>query len=310
MILVSDRERACHHRQRRRRTTCSTCTTRRAGRRHHGTDLPQRQGPQRHLGTRRVGRARHGHRAERPVRLRRLPGRHMSAATRPVAQPTAAPDWGIWGAGGATGGVSASPNTPGFARRVRRRLVRLLGQPGTYNCTATARGPGLRAGLLRHQHRQRPDDPELLHDLRRNLLGLAARSRRLHARTTTAPRSTRRARSDRRPPTMKELGLFLQSVAPRDKLATGRPGHPVIDRRSRSTQRQPDTGGRSFYFAMHNPSSATTDDIVHVPDQHDRRQATPCRSRGRCGSTVRTRKCWSPTTTWTTSTSSTRPRRS
>ena len=27
----------------------------------------------------------------------------------------AAPDWGLYGAGGAKGGASASPNTPGFA---------------------------------------------------------------------------------------------------------------------------------------------------------------------------------------------------
>jgi hypothetical protein len=31
-----------------------------------------------------------------------------------VGSPSAAPDWGIYSAGGATGGASASPNTPGF----------------------------------------------------------------------------------------------------------------------------------------------------------------------------------------------------
>ena len=68
--------------------------------------------------------------------------------------PSAAPDWGIWGPGGATGGSSASPNTPGFVGRVRRRLVRLLGQPGHLRLHGAARGPGLRARLLRDEHRQ------------------------------------------------------------------------------------------------------------------------------------------------------------
>ena len=44
--------------------------------------------------------------------------------------PSAAPDWGIWGGGGATGGSTASPEHAGLRRRVRRRLVRLLGQQG------------------------------------------------------------------------------------------------------------------------------------------------------------------------------------
>ena len=37
--------------------------------------------------------------------------------------PSAAPDWGIWGSGGATGGSSASPEHARVRRGVRRRLV-------------------------------------------------------------------------------------------------------------------------------------------------------------------------------------------
>src|SRR5581483_4885548 len=56
--------------------------------------------------------------------------------------PNTAPDWGIWGPGGAKGGASASPNTPGFAAEFGGGWFDYWGSVGTYNCTSQREGPG------------------------------------------------------------------------------------------------------------------------------------------------------------------------
>ena len=57
-------------------------------------------------------------------------------------KPNASPDWGIWGTGGATGGASASPNTPGFLAENGGGWFDFWGSPGIYNCMAQDEGPG------------------------------------------------------------------------------------------------------------------------------------------------------------------------
>ena len=59
------------------------------------------------------------------------------------AKPTnggAAPDWGLYGPGGAKGGASASPDTPGFAAEFGGGWFDYWGSNGTYPCTAIQRG--------------------------------------------------------------------------------------------------------------------------------------------------------------------------
>ncbi|TFI57650.1 beta-galactosidase [Sphingomonas parva] len=59
------------------------------------------------------------------------------------ARPTnggAAPDWGLYGPGGAKGGASASPDTPGFAAEFGGGWFDYWGSNGTYPCTAIQRG--------------------------------------------------------------------------------------------------------------------------------------------------------------------------
>ncbi|EWM10322.1 beta-galactosidase, partial [Kutzneria sp. 744] len=56
--------------------------------------------------------------------------------------PNAAPDWGLYGPGGAKGGASASPNTPGFAAEFGGGWFDYWGSNGTYPCTAVREGPG------------------------------------------------------------------------------------------------------------------------------------------------------------------------
>ena len=56
--------------------------------------------------------------------------------------PSEAPDWGIYGPGGAKGGASASPNTPGFTAEFAGGWFDYWGSVGTYECMSQRRGPG------------------------------------------------------------------------------------------------------------------------------------------------------------------------
>jgi beta-galactosidase GanA len=53
---------------------------------------------------------------------------------------SAAPDWGFYGIGGARGGASASPNTPGFAAEFGGGWFDYWGSNGGYECNAIQRG--------------------------------------------------------------------------------------------------------------------------------------------------------------------------
>ena len=56
--------------------------------------------------------------------------------------PNAAPDWGWYGPGGARGGSSASPETPGFTAEFGNGWFDYWGSNGTYPCTARRIGGG------------------------------------------------------------------------------------------------------------------------------------------------------------------------
>ncbi len=57
-----------------------------------------------------------------------------------VTRGSAAPDWGFYGPGGARGGASASPNTPGFAAEFGGGWFDYWGSNGGYECNALQRG--------------------------------------------------------------------------------------------------------------------------------------------------------------------------
>ena len=59
-----------------------------------------------------------------------------------VGAPNAAPDWGWYGPGGARGGASASPDTPGFTAEFGGGWFDYWGSNGTYPCTAKRIGGG------------------------------------------------------------------------------------------------------------------------------------------------------------------------
>lgn len=56
------------------------------------------------------------------------------------AKGAPAPDWGYYGVGGARGGASASPNTPGFAAEFGGGWFDYWGSNGGYECNAIQRG--------------------------------------------------------------------------------------------------------------------------------------------------------------------------
>src|SRR5205807_10113218 len=51
-------------------------------------------------------------------------------------------DWGLYGVGGAKGGASASPQTPGYAAEFGGGWFDYWGSVGTYSCMAVREGPG------------------------------------------------------------------------------------------------------------------------------------------------------------------------
>ena len=69
------------------------------------------------------------------------PGGNCRVDSKP-AGPGVAPDWGLYGPGGAKGGASASPNTPGFLAEFGGGWFDYWGSNGDYDCTAIHRGVG------------------------------------------------------------------------------------------------------------------------------------------------------------------------
>jgi beta-galactosidase GanA len=67
------------------------------------------------------------------------PGGSCDVHAKPtISDP--APNWGLYGPGGARGGSSASPHTPGFAAEFGGGWFDYWGSNGTYPCTAIQRG--------------------------------------------------------------------------------------------------------------------------------------------------------------------------
>ncbi|WP_025294289.1 glycoside hydrolase family 35 protein [Sphingomonas sanxanigenens] len=67
------------------------------------------------------------------------PGGTCTVQGKPT-RGSAAPDWGYYGPGGARGGASASPNTPGFAAEFGGGWFDYWGSNGGYECNAIQRG--------------------------------------------------------------------------------------------------------------------------------------------------------------------------
>jgi beta-galactosidase GanA len=177
--------------------------------------------------------------------------------------PSVAPDWGIYGTGGATGGSSASPSTPGFAAEFGGGWFDYWGSNGTYPCMAVREGPGyervfygtnIANGLTIQNFYMTVGGtswgwlPAPVVYTSYDYGAAISESRQLEPKAAT----------------MKELGYFVQSVAPITLVNKSTAVTPSSTAVKIYHNVNPDTGTH-FYFAVHNPSSATTNDTFTFP---------------------------------------------
>jgi beta-galactosidase GanA len=172
--------------------------------------------------------------------------------------PSVAPDWGIYGPGGAKGGASASPATPGFAAEFGGGWFDYWGSNGTYPCMSVREGPGYERVFYETNVANRLTIQNFYMTSGGTSWGwLPAPVVYTSYDYGAAFDESRQLRP--KAAAMKELGLFLQSVDPvnhMDKGATVTPSSTAV-----RVYHNVDNGtGTHLYIAVHNPSSATTND--------------------------------------------------
>jgi beta-galactosidase GanA len=177
--------------------------------------------------------------------------------------PSTAPDWGIWGTGGAKGGATASPYTPGFTAEFGGGWFDYWGSVGTYPCTAIRQGPGYERVFYKTNIANRLTLQNFYMTFGGTSWGwLPAPVVYTSYDYGAAFDEARQIRP--KATAMKEIGLFLQSVTPITKVDRGDAVTPSSSAVKIYHDVNPDTGTH-FYIAVHNPSSATTDDTFTFP---------------------------------------------
>ena len=177
--------------------------------------------------------------------------------------PAAAPDWGRYGVGGAKGGASASPQTPGYAAEFGGGWFDYWGSVGTYPCMAVREGPGYEREFY---------DTNIAN-------GLTLQNFYMTFGGTSwgwlpAPvvftsydygAAINEARQLRpKASAMKEIGYLLQGVTPLSEMDKGSTVTPSATNIKVYHNVNPETG-TALYVAMHNPSNATTKDSFTFP---------------------------------------------
>jgi len=202
-----------------------------------------------------------------------------------VGGPSTAPDWGMWGPGGATGGATASPNTPGFAAEFGGGWFDYWGSVGTYGCTAVREGPGYERVFYETNIANRIALQNVYMTFGGTSWGwLPAPVVYTSYDYGAAFNEARQIRD--KATAMKEIGLFLQSVAPITKLDKGDPVTPSSTAVKVYNDVNIDTGTH-FYMAVHNPSSATTNDAFTFPiSTSDGNYTLPLRLNGQDAKTL------------------------
>jgi beta-galactosidase GanA len=180
-----------------------------------------------------------------------------------VGSPSTAPDWGIYGPGGAKGGASASPATPGFTAEFGGGWFDYWGSVGTYGCTAVRQGPGYERVFYETNLANRISIQNIYMTFGGTSWGwipapVVYTSYDYGAAIDEARQLRPKAL------TMKELGYFLQTVTPIAKVDKGPSVTPSSAALKVYHNVNPDTGTH-FYTVMHAPSNATTDDTATFP---------------------------------------------
>jgi beta-galactosidase GanA len=176
--------------------------------------------------------------------------------------PTVA-DFGLYGSGGATGGSSASPNTPGFVAEYGNGWFDYWGSSGTYACTAERQGNGYERVAYGT-----------------NIInGLSLQSFYMTFGGTSwgwLPAAVVYSSYDygsaidearqQRPKmlAMKQMGFMLDAVKPLASQSKADPVVPSSDK-VRVYHNSDTETGTHFYFAAHNPSNGTTNDAFTFP---------------------------------------------
>jgi beta-galactosidase GanA len=177
--------------------------------------------------------------------------------------PNAAPDWGIQGPGGAKGGATASPETPGFTAEFGGGWFDYWGSVGTYPCTAIRQGPGYERVFYGTNLANRLTVQNFYMTVGGTSWGwLPAPVVYSSYDYGAAIDEARQLRP--KALTMKSLGYFVQSVEPLTKVDKGSDVATSSPAVKIEHTVNPDTG-TNFYFAVHNPSSATTSDAFTFP---------------------------------------------
>jgi beta-galactosidase GanA len=180
-----------------------------------------------------------------------------------VGSPNTAPDWGIWGPGGAKGGASASPLTPGFTAEFGGGWFDYWGSVGTYPCTAVRQGRGYEKVFYETNIANRLALQNFYMTFGGTSWGwLPAPVVYTSYDYGAAIDEARQLRP--KAATMKEIGYFLQSVTPITKLDRGAAVTPSSPAVKVYHDVNPDTG-TEFFILTHNPSNATTDDTFTFP---------------------------------------------
>jgi beta-galactosidase GanA len=177
--------------------------------------------------------------------------------------PSTAPDWGLYGTGGATGGATASPATPGFAAEFGGGWFDFWGSNGTYPCMAVREGPGYERVFYGTNIANRLMIQNFYMTAGGTSWGW------LPAPVVYSSYDYGAAISEARQlrpkaATMKELGLFLQSVDPITRVDRGASVSPSSGA-VRIDHNVNNQTGTHFYTAVHNPSNATSTDAFTFP---------------------------------------------
>ena len=177
--------------------------------------------------------------------------------------PSTAPDWGLYGPGGATGGATASPATPGFAAEFGGGWFDFWGSNGTYPCMSVREGPGYERVFYGTNIANRLSIQNFYMTAGGTSWGWlpapVVYSSYDYGAAFSEARQVRPKAS-----TMKELGLFLQSVDPvtrLDRAAAVTPSSSAV----KIDHNVNNSTGTHFYTAVHNPSNATTTDTFTFP---------------------------------------------
>jgi len=199
--------------------------------------------------------------------------------------PNNAPDWGIQGVGGAKGGASASNTTPGFTAEFGGGWFDYWGSVGTYPCTAVRLGPGYERVFYGTNIANRLTVQNFYMVSGGTSWGwLPAPVVYSSYDYGAAIDEGRQLRPKAQ--TLKTLGYFVQSVAPLTKVDKGAdvPASSATVRIDHTVNAET---GTNFYFAVHNPANATTDDSFTFPiETADGSYTVPLRLTGQDAKTL------------------------